>query len=142
MPQKHLQRGWHTRLSGAGRFDDPQCGSISDSGSDMLKGISKTILITAILVGCAKSPDAIAPVSMSGAYDNISCKQARALLSQEQNKLTVLSSAQSNAVAGDAVGVFLIGVPVSSLSGGDKAGEIAASKGKIEALEARLLTCG
>jgi len=42
---------------------------------------------------------------------------------------------------GDAVGVFLIGVPVSSLSGSDKEGLIATSKGKVTALETRLLRC-
>ena len=41
----------------------------------------------------------------------------------------------------DAVGVFLIGVPVSSLTGGDVSGHIAASKGKILALEARMTGC-
>jgi hypothetical protein len=45
-------------------------------------------------------------------------------------------------VAGDAVGVLLIGVPVSSLTGGDVSGQIALEKGKIAALDARLLGCG
>ena len=63
------------------------------------------------------------------------------MLADERNTLSTLSVQQNNAVAGDAVGVFLIGVPVSSLSGGDKAGEIAATKGKIIALEARLASC-
>lgn len=93
------------------------------------------------LSACAQSPDAIAPVSMIGAYDNVSCSKARALLTQEQNTLASLSAAQKKAVSGDAVGVFLIGVPVSSLSGDDKEGAIAASKGKVLALEARLQSC-
>ena len=53
-----------------------------------------------------------------------------------------LSAAQKKAVSGDAFGVFLIGVPVSSLNDKDKEGAIATSKGKILALESRLLTCG
>ena len=56
-------------------------------------------------------------------------------------EIDALSSQQRSAVAGDAVGVFLIGVPMSSLTGGDKAGEIATAKGKMNALEARLLSC-
>jgi hypothetical protein len=63
------------------------------------------------------------------------------MLIAEQQTLASLSAAQQSAVTGDAVGVFLIGVPMSSLSGGDKEGAIAASKGKILALEARLVTC-
>jgi hypothetical protein len=44
-------------------------------------------------------------------------------------------------IIGDAVGVLLIGVPISSLSGSDKEGLIAASKGKIIAMETRLRSC-
>jgi hypothetical protein len=96
---------------------------------------------TAILAACAQSPDAIAPVSMAGAYDGLSCEAARSALVAERQNLASLSAAQSSAVAGDAVGVFLIGVPVSSLSGGDKEGLIAVSKGKVLALETRLVRC-
>jgi hypothetical protein len=78
---------------------------------------------------------------MVGAYDNVSCSKARTLLEQERQTLVALSAAQEAAVSGDAVGVFLIGVPVSSLSGKDKEGAIGASKGKILALEARLQSC-
>ena len=94
------------------------------------------------LAACAQSPDAIAPVSLTGAYNGVSCNTARSLLIQERSTLSALSAAQKKAVSGDAVGVFLIGVPVSSLNGKDKEGAIATSKGKILALESRLLTCG
>jgi len=100
------------------------------------------VLFAVAVSACAKSPDSIAPVSMAGAYDNISCKKAQTLLNQEQTNLNALSAAQKSAVTGDAVGVFLIGVPMSSLSGNDKEGSIATSKGKILALEARLQSCG
>jgi hypothetical protein len=93
------------------------------------------------LAACAQAPDAIAPVSMAGAFDGMSCPAARSALIAERQTLASLSAAQSSAVAGDAVGVLLIGVPVSSLTGGDKAGLIAASKGKILALETRVAEC-
>lgn len=70
-----------------------------------------------------------------------SCAHAREALVQERQTLAALSTAQRNAQAGDAVGVFLIGVPMSSLTGGDKAGEIGASKGKVLAFENRLRSC-
>jgi hypothetical protein len=95
----------------------------------------------ALAAACAQSPDAIAPVSMGGAFDGLSCSKARAMLAAEQQTLASLSASQKSAVTGDAIGVFLIGVPVSSLSGGDQAGAIATSKGKIVALENRLLRC-
>lgn len=99
------------------------------------------IAIPLLAAACAKSPDAIAPVSMGNAFAGISCNQASADLAAERQNLAALEDAQRGAVAGDAIGVFLIGVPMSSLSGGDKAGDIAASKGKVLALEARLRGC-
>lgn len=102
-----------------------------------------TILLTSAigLSACAQSPDAIAPVSMGNAFAGTSCQSARAEMMREQQTLAALSSQQKSAVAGDAVGVLLIGVPVSSLTGNDKAGLIAASKGKVIALETRIRSC-
>ena len=103
--------------------------------------ITSLAAIGLTVAACAQSPDAIAPVSMGNAFAQVPCRQAHAMLTQERQNLAVLSQAQNNAVAGDAIGVFLIGVPMSSLSGGDKAGDIAATKGKIIALEGRMATC-
>lgn len=93
------------------------------------------------LAACAQSPSAIAPVSMGNAYAGLSCPQAAYDLNVERQTLAALEGKQRGAVAGDAVGVFLIGVPVSSLTGGNVAGQIGASKGKVMALEARLASC-
>lgn len=105
----------------------------------------KKFLIGSALIlsvaACAQSPGAIQPVSMGAAYSQTSCSKARAHLAAEQQNLAALSSQQEAAVAGDAIGVFLIGVPVSSLTGADRSGAIATSKGKIVALQARLSNC-
>ena len=93
------------------------------------------------LAACAPGPDAIAPVSMAGTYDRTSCAQAQVALTAERATLAALSEQQRNAQTGDAIGVFLLAVPVSSLTGGDKTGLIATSKGKVLALEARLAAC-
>jgi hypothetical protein len=90
---------------------------------------------------CAPSPDSIAPVPMGAAFANISCDEASAMLAAETEILANLSASQSGAATGDAIGVLLIGIPVASLTGGDQSGEIAASKGKVLALEARLTGC-
>lgn len=104
--------------------------------------MKKLLLLSALAIAaCAKSPDAIPPVSMAGAYDAASCDFARTALVQERQTLAGLEATQRSAVTGDAVGVFLLGVPVSSLTGGDVSGSIGASKGKILALEARLARC-
>ncbi len=94
------------------------------------------------LAACAQGPDSIAPVSMGGAFATYDCRAAHADLAAERQTLAALEGKQRGAVAGDAIGVFLIGVPVSSLTGGDVAGHIATSKGKVMALEARVAACG
>lgn len=78
---------------------------------------------------------------MVGAYDNLSCKKSRPMLEQERQTLVALETQQKSAQTGDAIGVFLILVPVSSLTGADREGAIATSKGKILALEARVQEC-
>lgn len=106
-----------------------------------MKKMTVPFALAALTAACAQSPSAIAPVSMGDAYASVSCSKARGMLTTEQTTLASLSSKQQGAVMGDALGVFLIGVPVSSLSGGDQEGAIATSKGKVVALENRLLRC-
>lgn len=109
-----------------------------------MKAIYKAAALASVLLAaaCAQSPEAIQPVSMGNAYAGLACGNARTELAAERQRLATLEAAQRSAVAGDALGVFLIGVPMSSLSGGDQAGAIAASKGKVLALEGRLVSCG
>ena len=88
------------------------------------------------LAGCAKNPDAIAPMSMPvNAYAGLSCDQLVAEHQRASSALMAVEKQQRQAAAGDAVGVFLIGVPVSSLSGADKEGLVAQHKGEIIAIE-------
>jgi hypothetical protein len=104
-----------------------------------------TILATAaalVLSACAPHPNSIAPVAMpSGMYDGMSCTAARAEANVVANKLAAMENQQRQAAVGDAVGVFLIAVPVSSLTGGDVSGQIATERGKALALDARLRRC-
>lgn len=94
------------------------------------------------LSACAERPDAIAATPMpAGMYSHLSCSKARAEREQVQTTLNAMTAAQDKAATGDAIGVFLLGVPWSSLSGKDKAGQIATEKGKLLAIDARLATC-
>jgi len=107
-----------------------------------MKHVPVLVTVAALgLAACAKSPESIAPVSMGNAFQSTSCSQAHAMLQTERQQLAALSSQQRSAVTGDAIGVFLIGVPTSSLTGGDVAGELGATKGKVVALENRLMRC-
>lgn len=99
-------------------------------------------LAAALLAACAPSPDAIAPVAMPGGmFDHLSCRAATAERDRLGQRLAALEARQRSAAAGDAVGVLLIGVPVSSLAGSDAQGLIAAEKGKLAVLDARLGRC-
>lgn len=106
----------------------------------------KTLMLAttaaALLAACAQRPDAIAPADMPDRmYSDTSCAAARGEFAQVSDRLAALEKQQNSAATGDAIGVFLIGVPTSSLTGGDKAGQIAVEKGKKIALEARLRGC-
>jgi hypothetical protein len=93
--------------------------------------------------GCAKRPDAIVPVDIPmAAYTNLGCPALVQELLKEQNNLAALSKQQNQAATGDAVGVFLIGVPASSTFGGDKEGQVAVSKGKVNAINSAIMSKG
>ena len=99
------------------------------------------IAAAAIVSACAQSPASIAPASLGDAYAGLPCRQAANMRATEAKTLAALSAKQTGAMVGDAIGVLLIAVPLSSLTGGNVAGDIAASKGKINALDARLAAC-
>lgn len=97
--------------------------------------------IAALTAACSPRAASIQPVPMGNAYSTLSCNEAVMMLNAERQNVATLSSAQNNAATGDAIGVFLIGVPVSNLTGGNKAGDLGAAKGKVIALEQRVLSC-
>jgi hypothetical protein len=104
-------------------------------GKFLLRGaIMKIRLIvlasTLAVASCAKRPDAIVPVDIPmAAFSNQGCEGLA------QDNLASLSKQQNQAATGDAFGVFLLGVPASSALGGDKEGQVAVSKGKVNAIE-------
>ncbi len=102
----------------------------------MNKSVFVAALSLASVVACAKRPGAIVPIEIPmAACSNLSCQQLAEENIKGHGKLASLSKTQNNAATGDAVGVFLIGVPASGLTGGDKEGDIAVSKGKVVAIE-------
>lgn len=93
------------------------------------------VAVAAALGGCAKSPESISASYVSEVgYQAWSCQQ----LSDETLRLSsAYASAaqqQEKARTNDVVGVILIGLPVSSLSGDNIAPEIARLKGEQEAV--------
>lgn len=97
----------------------------------------------AVLAGCAKRPGSIAAAALpDDSYAAYSCERIRADLAGEQERLMLLSRKQNDAATGDAFTVFMIGLPVASLAGGDQEAEISISKGRIAALERASLRNG
>lgn len=101
----------------------------------------KTALIVLSLVlvisGCAKRPNAIAASNVPvEAYLSLDCQQIARDLAAERQTLVTMSAQQNSAANADAIGVFMVGIPVASLTDGDNQGGIALSKGKIQSLEA------
>ncbi|MDC1018911.1 hypothetical protein OAR36_10700 [Pseudomonadales bacterium] len=89
-----------------------------------------------IISSCTSRPESIAPVSISALeYKGLPCGETQQTLSLERSRLASLSSKQNGAATGDAIGVFLLGLPVAKILGQDVEGEIALSKGKVQALE-------
>lgn len=87
------------------------------------------------LAACAQNPDNIAAVDIGpNPYLAFSCTE----LAQEELALTQaladLSAQQRRAASGDAVGVFLLGLPISSMAGGDQETQIAVTRGRLNAL--------
>jgi hypothetical protein len=76
-------------------------------------------VVIGTLAGCASPPDKIAGVPNAGA-----CTAA------DRERLAILYSRQEKAARSDALGVFLIGLPMASMGGGDHETEIAILKGR------------
>ncbi|WP_159585910.1 hypothetical protein [Chelativorans xinjiangense] len=71
------------------------------------------------LASCAAHPDRIKPVS----YADATCTDA------DRQRLADLIQVQKATARNDAVGVFLIGLPMGRIAGGNHAPEIARLKG-------------
>ena len=106
-----------------------------------MKSTFAFIAAAVTLTACAPNPAAVAPTNMTGAYNGMSCQQAAANLPQARANEAALTQRQSNAAITDAATVFLVLIPVSSLTGQNVEGELAAAKGTVDALESRLIGC-
>jgi hypothetical protein len=94
------------------------------------------ILSSLAIAGCASRADSIAPTAIPSAnYKGLECEETKVALEQKRAKKYALTNQQNNAATGDAVGVFFILLPLGSIFGADKEGELAQAKGEVLALE-------
>lgn len=104
--------------------------------------MKKILTISAILLisACAKSPDNIPAVNLgTSQYADVSCSTLKKNEITLRQNLEAQSASQKSAQAGDAWGVFLLGLPVSSMAGADRETDIAVTKGKLNAIEQQKL---
>lgn len=105
-----------------------------------MKVVASLALAGCIIAGCAKSPESISAAYVSEVtYRTWDCQT----LAEEQHRLSaayaVAAQQQEKARGNDVVGVVLIGLPVSSLSGDNIAPEIARLKGEQEAIRKTMI---
>lgn len=99
------------------------------------------ILAMLPLAACAAAPASIQPAYVSAVpYESWTCTQLAEESIRVNDALATASRAQEQARGNDAVGVILIGIPVSSLSGGNIAPQIAHLKGQKNAIETTMIT--
>jgi hypothetical protein len=99
--------------------------------------MNRTVAVAAlaILAGCAAKPETIAPAYVSTIpYETWTCAQLASEAQHIEGAMTSAYAQQNQARTNDAVGVFFIGLPVSSMSGGNIAPQIATLKGQQEAV--------
>jgi hypothetical protein len=91
--------------------------------------------LAAALSGCAQSPESVQPAYVSDVtYQDWTCPQLGQESANLQTALAQASKQQEDARTNDTVGVIFLGLPVSSMSGGNVAPEIARLKGSINAV--------
>jgi hypothetical protein len=106
-----------------------------------LKGMKmkKMLLVATVLVtlsACAKQPENIAAIPVAGnPYASYTCTELGMEKLQITQQLAGVESEQRSAATSDAWGVFLIGLPVSSMSGNDKEAAIAVAKGRVNEID-------
>ena len=100
-------------------------------------------LLAALVSGCASRPENIRAAYVSEMSFN---GWTEAQMLAEQGRLTsALSSAavqQHNTRANDTAGIWLLGLPVSSMAGRGVEAEIARLKGELEALRKAAISAG
>lgn len=101
------------------------------------------VALTVALAACAQAPEKIQAIEAPpGAYSGLSCSRLASEERKVGSQLDELSALQRKTAQNDAVGVFLVGMPLASMSGGDAEARIASLKGQAAAIDARQAATG
>ena len=98
--------------------------------------IALALTVAAVFsAGCATRPESIRASHVSHEkYTHLDCVQLATRMGDMRAELEKYSKLQDSKANGDAVGVFLVLIPVSKLTG-DHEGDVARYKGEVEAVE-------
>ena len=89
-----------------------------------------------LMGGCASAPEDIAAKSTSDTrYQNLSCVQISRVESQVNAALASASKDQKKCRIEDDVAVVALGVPISKVTGCDKAQQVASLKGELQSIQ-------
>lgn len=101
-----------------------------------LKTFGSSLFLAAFVVaGCAKQPDAVAPAEIDHtSMMRFSCSNLRQKEKQGEIAVESLSAEQKSAADNDALGVFLLGLPLASMSGNDPETKLSIAKGQLNAI--------
>lgn len=101
-----------------------------------IRSLAAVSVCVALLTACAATPDSIAPAYVSElGYRDLNCDQLILERQRVAAAYTRVEAQQNQARTNDVVGVLLIGLPVSSLSGQNVAAQVADLKGQRDALD-------
>ena len=99
------------------------------------KNLAALVLAGCVLMACANRPESIHASYVSHEkFMDLDCAALDAQMSDTRAELVKYSEMQNTKANEDAWGVFLLGIPVSKLSG-DVEGEVARLKGTVEAID-------
>ncbi len=100
-----------------------------------MKNTVSVALMTVALAACANRPESIRASFVSHEkFAHLDCAALATRMGDTRAELDKFSKMQDSKATGDAVGVFLLGVPFSKLSG-DHEGDVARLKGEVEAID-------
>lgn len=101
-----------------------------------MKKVLFVVASAAMVVGCAATPESIAPAYVSDVtYESWSCRQLGEEAARLNAAYTTAADQQHKARDNDTVGILLLGLPVSSLSGQNVAAQVASIKGNQIAVQ-------
>ena len=85
----------------------------------------------ACLASCAKSPEQVIPMATPTIeYERMSCAELATARARNLENVSSLSLSQERARSNDTLGVIFLGLPVASMTGADKEGELSVAKGR------------